>query len=230
MLDTIFFDLFHTLVTLDGNNSRNEYDVLNISKDEWEKYAEDKELYFLRATGKEKDPRKIIESIIDKMGLEVKDDEIDEILELRKRKFERSLLNIDTAILDVLKDIKKKGIKLCLISNADTIDVMYWKQSPLSNLFDEAIFSYEVGYLKPQAEIYNLALKSMNTIPERSIFVGDGGSDELKGAKELGIKTIFTRYLIEKEEEEYRKIKQFADYYVQDFNEILSAIDIQAAV
>lgn len=56
-----------------------------------------------------------------------------------------------------------------------------------------------MGYLKPRSEIYEIALKKMNTIPEKCFFVGDGGSDELKGAKELGMKNILTEYLLEKE-------------------------------
>ena len=79
----------------------------------------------------------------------------------------------------------------------------------LNDLFDDTIFSYEVGCLKPQNEIYEIALKKMNTIPQKCIFVGDGGSDELKGAKELGMKTILTGYLLEKERKEHNEIKRF---------------------
>ena len=53
-IDVIFFDLFFTLITPQYNDFRNENDVLGISKDEWEKYAEDGELYLERATGREK--------------------------------------------------------------------------------------------------------------------------------------------------------------------------------
>lgn len=60
---------------------------------------------------------------------------------------------------------------------------MHWNKSPLSKLFDDTIFSYEVGYLKPQTEIYEIALKKMNVNSEGCIFIGDGGSDELRGAK-----------------------------------------------
>ena len=136
--------MFFTLVITKYSDSRSENDVLRITKAEWEKYSEDNELYLNRATGKEKDPEKIIESIIKKMDMYVNESEKKEILKLREERL---------------------------------------KKSPLYNLFDEAIFSYEVGYLKPQAEIYQIALEKMNVNPEKSIFIGDGGSDELKGAK-----------------------------------------------
>jgi len=219
-IDVVFFDLFFTLVTPKYNDLRNENDVLGIAKGEWEKYAEDDELYIKRATSKEISPEKIIENIIKKMKINVSECEKKEILKLRAERFKKSLVDVDFTILDVLIDIKKNGKKICLISNADIIDVMYWKKSPLYNLFDETIFSYEVGYLKPQTEIYKLALKRMDVNPKNCIFVGDGGSDELKGAKESGMKTILTEYLLKRDKSQHNIINEFADYYIDDFKEI----------
>ena len=85
---------------------------------------------------------------------------------------------------------------------------------------EKKINSYEVGYLKPQAEIYQIALEKMNVNPEKSIFIGDGGSDELSGAKKSGIKTILTGYLLKRDKKQYDEIEKFADYYIEDFKEI----------
>ena len=49
--------------------------------------------------------------------------------------------------------LKRKGIKLCLISNADIIDKMYWLDSPIAKYFDEAVFSCDVVYVKPNSRI-----------------------------------------------------------------------------
>lgn len=223
-INVVFFDLFFTLVIPKYNDLRNENDVLRITKAEWEKYAEDNELYIKRATGHEKSPQKIIESIVEKMQIDVKECDKIEILKLREERFKKSLIDVDTVILEVLSDIKKNGKKICLLSNADIIDVMHWEKSPLNNLFDDTIFSYEVGYLKPQTEIYSIALKKMNVNPKECIFIGDGGSDELKGAKKLGIKTILTEYLLKRDEEQHNAIKKFADYCIKDFKEIKSIL------
>lgn len=219
-IEVIFFDLFFTLVTPKYSDLRNENDVLKITKEEWEKYAEDNELYITRATGKEKSPEKIIEDIIEKIKIEINDCDKKEILKLREERFKTSLIDVDPTIIDVLLEIKKKGKKICLLSNADIIDVMHWDNSPLNELFDETIFSYEVGYLKPQREIYNIALKKMKVTPEKCIFIGDGGSDELKGAKELGMHTILTGHLLKRDEKQHNEIRKFADYYIEDFIEI----------
>lgn len=219
-IEVIFFDLFFTLVTPKYYDLRNENDVLKITKEEWEKYAEDNELYIARATGKEKSPEKIIEDIVEKIKIEVNDCDKKEILKLREERFKASIIDVDPAIIDVLLDIKKNGKKICLLSNADIIDVMHWDKSPLKDLFDETIFSYKVGCLKPQREIYNIALKKMKVTPEKCVFIGDGGSDELKGAKELGMHTILTGHLLKRDEKQHNEIRKFADYYIEDFIEI----------
>jgi len=207
-------------VTPKYSDLRNENDVLKITKEEWEKYAEDNELYIARATGKEKSPEKIIDEIIEKIKIEVNDCNKKEILKLREERFKVSLINVDPTIIDVLLEIRKRGKKICLLSNADIIDVMHWDKSPLNELFNETIFSYKVGYLKPQREIYNIALKKMKVTPEKCVFIGDGGSDELKGAKELGMHTILTGHLLKRDEKQHNEIRKFADYYIEDFIEI----------
>lgn len=224
-IDVVFFDLFFTLVTPKYNDLRNENDVLGITKEEWERYAEDDELYLKRATSKNISPEQIIEDIINKMEIDVNENGKKEILKLREERLKKSLIDIDSTIIDVLLDIKKNGKQICLISNADIIDVMYWNESPLNNLFDSTVFSYEVGYLKPQIEIYKIALERMNISPQKSIFIGDGGSDELKGAKKLGIKTIQTGYLLENERKDPNSIKDFADYYIEDFKELINIVN-----
>lgn len=219
-IEIVFFDLFFTLVIPKYSDLRNENDVLRIIKSEWEKYAEDSELYIKRATGKEKNPQKIIEDIINKIEVSVSESEKLEILKLREERFKKSLIDIDPIIFSVLLDIKENGKKICLISNADIIDIMYWDRSPLNELFDEKIFSCEAGYLKPKNKIYEIALEKMNANPEKCIFIGDGGSDELKGAKEVGMKTILAGHLLKRDKEQHSALKEFADYYIEDFREI----------
>lgn len=219
-VNVVFFDLFFTLITPEYSGMRNENDVLGLTRTEWETYAEDDELYLKRASGKEKNPQQIIRDIVGKMKINATEKEINELLELRKGRMKRALINVNPTILDVLSDLKKSRKRLCLISNADVIDAMYWDQSPLSRFFDYAVFSYEVGYLKPETEIYRIALERMNARPEECIFIGDGGSEELSGAKEAGIRTILTSHLLKKSNKMQNKIKEFADYFIEDFAEV----------
>ena len=56
------------------------------------------------------------------------------------------------------------------------------------------------------------------------MFVGDGGSDELTGAKNAGMIPIFTEYLEKKEELIKNKLMEEAAYHILDFGELLAII------
>ena len=56
--------------------------------------------------------------------------------------------------------------------------------------FDEAIISYEQGIRKPDPEIYQCMIERLNLKPDECLYVGDGGSRELYGAKEVGMRPL----------------------------------------
>ena len=56
-----------------------------------------------------------------------------------------------------------------------------------SQYIDEMVLSYKVQMKKPDSCIYREAAKRLCVDPEECIFVGDGGSNELTGAREAGI-------------------------------------------
>ncbi len=190
---------------------------MGIDKEIWEEAAESELLYRKRALGEVKDPKEIILQILTKLNIQVSEKDVNKIVDKRVRRFERALLNVDKEILDTLRVLRKLSKRVCLISNADIIDKKAWGTSPLEPYFNKAIFSCDVGLVKPNKEIYELALKEMKTNPEKSLFIGDGGADELKGAKESGITTVLiTHYL-----EEYSKDRvKYADIIIKEISEL----------
>lgn len=224
-MEVIFFDLFFTLITPKYDEEKNEYDIVGMTKEEWEKYAEDSELYYKRATGQVSGAYEIIEDIANKLPINISKEVINKILHLRQARMAKAIKNVDSKVITVLSSLKKLGYKLCLISNADMIDVAYWQESELSTYFDEVVFSYEVGFLKPDSKIYEFACKKMRANPSECFFVGDGGSDEIKAAKSFGMHTIFTEYFVKKSSERRKDIMEFSDYHVDDFREIIRIIE-----
>ncbi len=192
MIKAVYFDLFFTLIVPAYKNANNEFDILNLSVGEWEDYAENDVLYKERALGLVKSEEEIIEKIISTIPSKVSHLQKEKVLLAREERMKSALQNVSIDIINTLKCLKEKNIKLGLISNADIIDCKYWNQSQLSSLFDDMIFSCHVGMLKPDRKIYELAMKRLNVLPSESMFVGDGGSNELYGAKSVGMKTVFT--------------------------------------
>jgi len=82
------------------------------------------------------------------------------------------------------------------VSDAGADDVESWSRSPLRTRVDAAIFSYEVGYRKPDPRIYRHALAAIGVPAVDAIFVGDGGSDEHTGARAVGMSTVLVTRLI----------------------------------
>lgn len=219
-IEAIFFDLFFTLIIPKYHLQQNENDVLGLSVEKWELYAENEMIYRRRAMGIVNNPEEIINEIVDSIPLTVSDAQKKKLLAFRKERIKNALVNVEFEIVETIQKLHDNGIKICLISNADIIDAMYWTESPLYNLFDDAVFSYDVKCLKPNPDIYNIAIQRMNVNPEKSVFVGDGGSDELIGARKAGMKTVFTEYLDVKKPNKRKKILDVSDYHIMEFAEL----------
>lgn len=222
MIKAIYFDLFFTLIVPTYEKANNEYDILNLAVGEWEEYAENETLYYERALGFVKTEKEIIEKIISLIPFEVSVVQKEQILFAREQRMKNALKMISNEILVTLQKLKLKDIKLGLISNADCIDCKYWNQSPLCKYFDDSIFSCNVGLLKPDRKIYELAMQRLNVSPEQCLFVGDGGSNELCGAKSAGMGTVFSEMLETKNIEQRESITKYADYHVKHINELFN--------
>lgn len=124
---------------------------------------------------------------------------IQEAVKVRQRRFDYALHHVEHEVLDVLNDLRQGGMRLALISNASTAEVQAWSVSPLAPLFDTTIFSCHCGSMKPEPEIYLEALGELALEPTSCLFVGDGGSNEHKGAHALGMKPVLLRRYLQPE-------------------------------
>jgi putative hydrolase of the HAD superfamily len=115
---------------------------------------------------------------------------IREVTEHRIRRFAESVANYPADTLDALQALKANGMKLALVSNADVMESAGWKDSPAAEYFDETVFSCDAGMMKPEPGIYLYACDLLGVSTSEAVFVGNGGSGELAGAKNTGIAAI----------------------------------------
>jgi putative hydrolase of the HAD superfamily len=99
------------------------------------------------------------------------------------------LMNVEPRIVDCLRRIRGRGMRIAVISNCSADETAGWPDGPLSALLDDAVFSHEVRLVKPDPAIYTMACQRLDVSPADSVFVGDGGSDELRGAADVGMRT-----------------------------------------
>ena len=186
----LFFDLFHTLTSLESERPEipPTSKILGVSRAAWNEQLLERSRD--RLTGVLRDPVEFIGMMARALDPAISDERIREAARHRAMRFEHTLLGIPPANLETLAELRRRGKRLCLVSNAAVSEAAPWPRSPLAPLFDEAVFSCDVGTLKPEPEIYRISLARMGASAESSAFIGDGGSGELAGARGLGLGTV----------------------------------------
>ena len=96
----------------------------------------------------------------------------------------------------MLRQLRQSSLRLGLISNADAMEVASWADCSLAGLFDVEVFSCEVGCAKPDHAIFRRCVDALGLEPGECLFVGDGGSNELIGARQVGLGTVFVSGVI----------------------------------
>jgi len=95
-------------------------------------------------------------------------------------------------IIELVHGLKSSGFKIGLISNIIKPVREIIKRDGYYDIFDEVILSCEVGLLKPQKEIYQLALHRIDAVAQESIFIDDK-QPNLDTAKSMGFATILAK-------------------------------------
>ena len=183
----VLFDLFETLVSeFDaGHPSITEVaQILGLPVEDFQReYVNHRPA---RTTG-QVDYTVSLRYIVGKLGEKSPESTIQTLAERRHSAFTAHLRCIEPEILDMLNEITTAGIRIGLISNTDGSEVLDWANSPLSGFFEVTIFSHAVGMAKPDPHIYQYACKNLGVAPSDCIFIGDGNSDELRGAAQVGM-------------------------------------------
>jgi putative hydrolase of the HAD superfamily len=220
----VLFDLFHTLTSIDVVKSpgRPTHEILGVTREVWLEELFDNSRD--RLIGKVKDPVTMIRIMAHAMDESISPEAIEEATRSRERRFHNALTLMPDATRDALAALKAHGKKLGLVSNADAMEIAAWGESPVASLFDCVAFSCDVGYAKPEREIYAICLDKLGVEPDEAVFVGDGGSDELKGAKALGLTTVMMTGVIKElwpERIEPRLL--YADFVIERLDELIVA-------
>ena len=220
--DAVVFDLFHTLIGLDSiyTPGSNAWDYLGISEKDWrEALFSDVEG---RLRGRITDPNEVLRDIVCKLLPDVHRDETEHASRIRTGQFEAALANFRPHVLETVAAIRSQGKRLGLVSNADAIEIASWPRSLLAACFDSAVFSCAVGYIKPEREIYLSVLADLGVPAGRCLFVGDGGNDELAGARRAGMDAAITLEFIQEPDSEVIKDRRAqANFEITRISELL---------
>ena len=79
-----------------------------------------------------------------------------------------------------LHAIRERGLKIGLISDCSIELPDLWRETPFAPLFDVTTFSAVAKIKKPDRRIYEMTAEQLGVACADCLFVGDGGSNELR--------------------------------------------------
>lgn len=186
----VVFDLFGTLVPAYAHHAvlSEMASVLMLDRQVFiTAFAEDTR--DSRETGRFSSLEENIRFICDGLGHPATDDQLREAVRIRAV-FTRAALSPRQGAVPILVELRNRGLGVGMISDCCMVVPALWKQAELAPYVDVAIFSCEVGVKKPDLRIYQMTYEALATPPTRCLYVGDGGSNELRGATVAGMDAV----------------------------------------
>lgn len=93
--------------------------------------------------------------------------------------------------VETLIKLKSAGFRLAIISNIDNeIIEPVLKKLGIYELFELIVTSEDLGFGKPTKEIFQYTLSKLGVRPEEAIFIGDSLTNDVEGAKNVGMEAI----------------------------------------
>ena len=92
-------------------------------------------------------------------------------------------------VVNMLKNLKTNGYVTAVLSDTFPYMADITRARNGYDYFDKVYLSCEVGFVKPQKEFYELAVKDLAVLLGECIFIDDN-EDNLLPAKKLGMKTV----------------------------------------
>ncbi len=99
--------------------------------------------------------------------------------------------------INLLRTLKAKGFQLYALSNINELHIAEMNATvnalfginEFSSFFNKAYYSNEVGFRKPETELYDIVLKEIALAPEEILFIDDK-LENLNPAEKLGLQTF----------------------------------------
>ncbi|WP_285042416.1 HAD family hydrolase [Plantibacter sp. LMC-P-059a] len=99
---------------------------------------------------------------------------------------------LNDGAFDFIARASGAGVRLAIVSNI-ALDIRPALQRwGIDSLLDAVILSYEVGYVKPDPRIFQLAADALGVDPTECLMIGDSQHDDVGGAV-LGMACLIAR-------------------------------------
>lgn len=133
-----------------------------------------------------------------------------------KRKYLKSYPGVAT----VLSALKKKGLRLAVVTDAPRVKA-YQRLDAIGILdfFDAVVGFEDTGKRKPSALPFKKALSLLGVSSSEALMVGDWPERDIMGAKKAGLNTCWARYGADD-----KKAEPKADYVIDEISGVLKCV------
>jgi HAD superfamily hydrolase (TIGR01549 family) len=121
---------------------------------------------------------------------------IQRICQQRMQEKDAAYARMNDLVASLITGLTRRGVKLGVISNGFKEDVFGWPGCMLAPAFQCTAFSCEEGIAKPDPEIYLRAIHRLGVRSESTVYIGDGGDNELSGAEEAGLRAYHASWFV----------------------------------
>jgi putative hydrolase of the HAD superfamily len=96
----------------------------------------------------------------------------------------------DQRIFDWIAQLRSAGFRTAILSNLPRVLGEELRRTPgFLEHFDHVTFSYELGVVKPQSEIYVDAIRGLEVEPSQALFLDDK-AENVEGARAIGLQAV----------------------------------------
>lgn len=100
------------------------------------------------------------------------------------------IFTLNQPIVELIESLHQREIPLHLLSNTNPIHVPFFEKTyPVFNCFEGRIYSHEVGCMKPNPEIYRIAIDTLTLEPAETVYIDDLPANCAAG-REAGLESI----------------------------------------
>ena len=178
MIKAIAFDYGGVIKINEQDLIKEIYDYLKISKDDFSReYFKINKMFNIEGKSFEEVTLLLVSKFNN--SEEAKEHTL-KLLQENKNKY-----HLNEELIKMIKELKSKNYKIALLSNNSLKLRQKLIEDNILDLFNEVIISAEVGYQKPQPEIFDFLFKRLKVEPNEVIFIDDSLSS-LEGADNIG--------------------------------------------
>lgn len=142
-----------------------------------------------RATGSLGDLPQTLRFLAGQFGVQLTGDRLAVACRVR-RQFQCGLFALRPEALPAIRSLRARGLKIGVLSDCTAELPDAWPELGVSGLVDAPVFSCVVGIRKPDARLFAKVSGDLGVDPGGCLYVGDGGSRELSGARLAGMHAV----------------------------------------